>query len=114
MLNIGIQFFGGRGSGGGKRAGGGGSGGISGANKQITSTAKSIQSELGTGFSLKATYSDTEKGFTTYSVSYNGNPVASSVTIGTKNDGGVKITVNGTVKNTVKSAAKEISPKKKR
>lgn len=110
MWYAGLQFFGGRGSGGGKGSGGGGGGG---ATPQITNTAKQIQSELGSGFSLSASYTDKEKGFTTYSVSYNGNPVSASVTIGMKTDGGTKIVVNNEVKKTAKSAANAISPKKR-
>ena len=79
----------------------------------MTNMAKQIQSELGSGFSLSASYMDKEKEFTTYSVSYNGRPVSASVVIGMKRDGGTKIAVNNELKRTVKSAANAISPKKR-
>ena len=104
--------MGGRGSGGAGGARGGG-GSIGGATPQITNMAKQIQSELGSVFSLSASYTDKEKEFTTYRVSYNGNPKSVSVTIGMKRDGSTKIAVDGELKRTVKSAANAISPKKR-
>ena len=113
-MYIGLQFFGGRGSGGGKGSGGGGGGGsITGASPQITNTAKQIQSELGPGWSLSASYTDSQKRYTEYKAYYNGNANASLIRVFNKPNGGTKIFVNHELKKTAKTAAKEISPKKK-